>query len=75
MSLTEILTKKLTEAFPTAKISVQNPQQDGAHFEAEIITEEFEGLSRIAQHKKVHAALGDLLKDEVHALAITTKAK
>jgi BolA protein len=41
-----------------------------SHFRVEIVSEAFRGRSRVEQHRMVNAALADLLKDRVHALAI-----
>ena len=45
---------------------------DGQHFEAVIVSPEFEGLSRIKRHQRVYAALGDRMREEIHALSMTT---
>ncbi len=46
---------------------------DGVHFEAIIVSPDFEGLSMLKQHKLVYATLGDRLKtEEIHALALKT---
>ena len=45
---------------------------DGQHFEALIVSPEFEGLSRIKRHQRVYAALGDRMREEIHALSMTT---
>ena len=45
---------------------------DGQHFEALIVSPEFEGLSRVRRHQRVYAALGDRMRDEIHALSMTT---
>ena len=45
---------------------------DGHHFEAVIVSPEFEGLSRIKRHQRVYAALGDRMREEIHALSMTT---
>jgi acid stress-induced BolA-like protein IbaG/YrbA len=45
---------------------------DGAHFEAIIVSNEFEGLRLIARHQKVYAALGERMKAEIHALSMRT---
>lgn len=45
---------------------------DGAHFEAIIVSTEFEGLRLIARHQKVYAALGERMKAEIHALSMRT---
>jgi acid stress-induced BolA-like protein IbaG/YrbA len=45
---------------------------DGQHFEALIVSPEFEGLSRIRRHQRVYAALGTRMRDDIHALSMTT---
>lgn len=46
---------------------------DGVHFEALVVSPEFEGRSMLDQHKMVYATLGDRLEtEEVHALALKT---
>ena len=43
---------------------------DGHHFEALVVSRAFDGLSRIARHRLVYAALGERMREEVHALSI-----
>jgi len=45
---------------------------DGQHFEAVIVSPEFEGLSRIRRHQRVYGVLGDRMREEIHALSMTT---
>ena len=45
---------------------------DGHHFEAVIVSAEFEGLSRIKRHQRVYGVLGDRMREEIHALSMTT---
>lgn len=45
---------------------------DGAHFEAVIVSAAFEGKRSIARHQLVYAALGDRMRDEIHALSMKT---
>ena len=45
---------------------------DGQHFFATIVSSEFEGLRPIARHQKVYAALGERMKEEIHALSFKT---
>jgi acid stress-induced BolA-like protein IbaG/YrbA len=45
---------------------------DGAHFEAVIVSEAFAGLSRVRQHQLVYGALGDRMREEIHALSMQT---
>jgi BolA protein len=41
-----------------------------SHFRVRIVAEAFRGLSPVARHRLVYAAVDDLLKTDIHALAI-----
>ena len=46
---------------------------DGRHFEAVVVSTEFEGKSRVQRHQHVFKVLGDRMRDEmIHALSIKT---
>ncbi|HVE48395.1 MAG TPA: BolA family protein [Casimicrobiaceae bacterium] len=45
---------------------------DGHHFEALIVSQAFEGKSRVARHQMVYATLKDRMRQEIHALSMTT---
>jgi acid stress-induced BolA-like protein IbaG/YrbA len=45
---------------------------DGRHFYATIVSVEFEGLSRVRRHQRVYAALGDRMREQIHALSMKT---
>ena len=45
---------------------------DGAHFEAVIVSPEFAGLTRVRQHQLVYRALGERMREEIHALSMKT---
>jgi acid stress-induced BolA-like protein IbaG/YrbA len=45
---------------------------DGRHFFATIVSAEFEGRSRVARHQQVYAALGDRMREQIHALSMKT---
>jgi len=45
---------------------------DGAHFEAVIVSPAFAGLSRVRQHQLVYGALGERMREEIHALSMKT---
>ena len=45
---------------------------DGRHFDALIVCAGFAGKTRIQQHQMVYAALGDRMKDDIHALSMRT---
>jgi BolA protein len=41
-----------------------------SHFRVRIVSEAFRGVSAVARHRLVYAAVDDLLKSDIHALAI-----
>lgn len=45
---------------------------DGHHFQAVIVSREFEGKTRIQRHQRVYATLGDRMREEIHALSMRT---
>ncbi len=45
---------------------------DGAHFQAVIVSEAFAGKSRVQRHQIVYRALGDRMREEIHALSMQT---
>ena len=42
----------------------------GGHFKLTIVAPEFEGLSKVARHRAVYAALSKHFPDSIHALTI-----
>ena len=60
---------KLIEAgFTNASVTVRG--DDGAHFEALVVAEEFAGKRPLARHQLVYKCLGTLVGNEIHALSI-----
>ena len=45
-----------------------------SHFSLEIVSAAFFGKSRVERQRMVYAALGDLMKERVHALSIRASA-
>jgi acid stress-induced BolA-like protein IbaG/YrbA len=45
---------------------------DGQHFQAVVVSAEFVGRSRVQRHQLVYAALGDRMREEIHALSMQT---
>ena len=45
---------------------------DGQHFQALVVSEAFAGRSRVQRHQLVYAALGERMREEIHALSMTT---
>ena len=64
--------KQLIEAgLPGAEVEVRG--DDGQHFEATVVCEEFRGQSIVAQHRMVYATLGERMGTDIHALALKTR--
>jgi len=64
----------LAAAFPGAHVEVTDLTGTQDHYQAVVVAKAFEGKSRVEQHQMVYRALGDLMKGEIHALALTTRA-
>lgn len=62
----------IAAAFPDAEVTIRDLAGDGDHYAAHVVSESFRGLSRVAQHKAVYAALGGRMGGELHALQLTT---
>ncbi len=79
------ITCRLTDALgPTRLVVIDDSEQHRghsghdargeSHFTVEIVSPAFEGMGRVARQRAVNHALGDLLAERVHALAIKAKA-
>jgi len=43
---------------------------DGRHFDAVVVSDDFKDKSRIERHRLIYTALGEKMKQEVHALSM-----
>lgn len=49
--------------------------RDGrSHFRVRIVAAAFSGETLLARHRRVYAALGDLMQTDIHALALDARA-
>jgi len=46
---------------------------DGTHFEALVVSAAFEGKRTLERQRMVYAALGDRMREEIHALSMQTR--
>ncbi|MHB8209976.1 MAG: BolA family protein [Acidithiobacillus sp.] len=60
----------IKQQLPDAFIEVLG--DDGTHFEALVVSPAFVGLSLIKQHQMVYDALGERMREEIHALSLRT---
>ena len=83
MNLDDKIKSRLNNAMDIDYLSINNDTNrhinhknydGGAHFKLEIVSSSFEGLSLLDQHKLVYKVLNDMIKKEIHALALKTIA-
>jgi stress-induced morphogen len=69
-----VLKAKLAETFSDGPIKVSDMTGGGDHWQVEIVSTKFAGLTLVEQHQLVYKTLGDWMKREIHALALKTSA-
>ncbi|HYH59755.1 MAG TPA: BolA family transcriptional regulator [Thermoleophilaceae bacterium] len=72
MPTADELKQRIEAAIPGAQAEVQDLTGGGDHFRAEIVSDRFEGLSRIEQHRLVYGVFGDEVGGPIHALSLKT---
>jgi len=65
----ESIRQAIEAALPCERLDVSG---DGEHFRALIVSSAFEGLAKVQRHRRVYAALGERMREEIHALSMTT---
>ena len=60
----------IQQGLPSAHVEVSG--EDHTHFEALVVSPEFEGKRPLARHQMVYATLGQLMGREIHALSLRT---
>ena len=80
--LVKIIKTKLSENLNIDSLEIideshkhaNHAQSSGGHFRVRIVSEDFQDKSLIERHRMVYGILGDMLKNEIHALSIDAKA-
>ncbi len=72
MPSSEDLRQRIEAALPGARVRIEDLTGGGDHFRAEVVSDRFEGLSRIEQHKLIYGVFGDEVGGPIHALSIKT---
>jgi acid stress-induced BolA-like protein IbaG/YrbA len=67
-------TPELVKSYIAAGLDCSHLQVegDGQHFNAVIVSDAFVGKRLIQRHQLVYAALGDRMREEIHALSMKT---
>ena len=85
MSVEALIRERLLVALEPVRLDVVNesdlhaghrgsPGTGESHFRLLVVSAKFAGLTRVARHRMVNAALGDLMAGRVHAMAIAAHA-
>ncbi|MEA2475541.1 MAG: hypothetical protein QOE06_3456 [Thermoleophilaceae bacterium] len=72
MPTAEDLKRRIEDGLPGSTAEVEDLTGGGDHFRAEVVSDRFDGLSRIEQHKLVYGVFGDEVGAAIHALSIKT---
>ena len=68
----ESIRSKILAALPGATVEVRDTTGGGDHYAALVVSPSFAGKMPIDRHRMVYAALGDSMRSDIHALALTT---
>jgi|TARA_B100000073_G_scaffold342060_1_gene344528 acid stress-induced BolA-like protein IbaG/YrbA len=60
---------KIEKGLSGSKVTVTG---DGTHFEAIIISQEFDGKNTLQRHKMIYSILQEEMKEAIHALSMKT---
>ena len=79
MTVQADIEQKLAETLTPAHLEVINESQmhnvppgSESHFKVVIVTDAFEGVSRVRRHQQVNGILAKELKEDIHALSMQT---
>ncbi|MCF6321295.1 MAG: BolA family transcriptional regulator [Rhizobiaceae bacterium] len=86
MSMIETIEKNLQKEFNPQKLEIINeshlhaghqPGFDGtgeSHIRIRIVAKDFEGMNRLARHRKINALISEMMERGLHAVAIEAHA-
>ena len=85
LNVEEIIKNKLQEAFQPNQLEVRNvshqhsdhassPGTGESHFEVEMTSAQFEGMSKVARQRAVYGVLREEMAGPIHALALKTRS-
>ena len=72
MPSAEELRTRIEQALPGSTAAVEDLTGGGDHFRAEVVSDRFDGLSRIEQHQLVYSVFGEDIGGPIHALSLKT---
>jgi BolA protein len=82
MNRVESIERTLRQAFAPVHLSIEDESArhaghagaagGGGHFRVVLVSESFRGQNQLTRQRAVYAALGDAMRSEIHALALST---
>ena len=79
MSVQSTIEQKLSNSLTPSHLEVINeshmhnvPPGSESHFKVVIVTDMFDGISRVRRHQQVNGVLAKELKEDIHALSMQT---
>ena len=72
MTLKEEIINRIMTAYPDAIVRLHDLTGGNDHWQAEIVTDSFEGMNRLARQRAVYGALGELMSGPIHAFTCRT---
>ena len=79
MNMQQTIEAKIHDALSPTHLEVINethmhnvPPDSESHFKLVIVTDVFEGISRVQRHQKINKILAQELKNNIHALSMQT---
>lgn len=77
---TEVIRKMLNDSLKPEQIEIIDnstahaghigAQSGGGHYHVTIVSDAFEGKTLVQRHQLIYKALGDMMKQQIHALGI-----
>ena len=68
----EFIRERILEKMPDAVIKVVDLTGGGDHWQVEVVSSAFEGVSAVNQHRLVYGCFNDVIGGALHALALKT---
>src|SRR5690606_15948605 len=67
------LERRIKSALPDAQIAIRDLTGGGDHYQVEVVSQAFAGVTPVMRHRMVYAPLKDVLGGALHALSLTTR--
>ena len=69
----EEVVSAIIQAIPDARVTVEDLNGGGDHFQVNVVSSAFKGVSLVKQHQMIYEALSNEMANEsIHALALNT---